>query len=143
MASVRSRRLVAAIAVVVVALAVLALAGLKLFKPEPDAASRMPEVPAELVRLLDGLKPGDTIAGCQVLALHAAQDQQPARVELQRGQAIFSVGIGPKGSSPKRPPIVLEQHEVTYGWQRGTERASDTVMLRAAQVVAERVSRGR
>jgi hypothetical protein len=92
-----------------------------------------------LVALLDGLGVGGEINGWKVVNFYRPQTGV-AWVELQKGEAFFSVGIGAKGSGKPAPPFSTDGYEIGYGMvrPRGTAIPGNE-MSAVAEAVAGRI----
>lgn len=121
-------------------------------QPAPALPAAAPPHPS-LIALLDGLDKGQQVQGWTVAAFYpAGANQNFTRVEFQKGDVFFSVGIGRKGTHQgSAPPFETEQYEIGFGHQHGgpaanPQRPEDVLamvpgneMLAVTRDVADRV----
>jgi len=140
----KARWIGAAIALVVVGLFVSALGD-----PSPDrepkggampATDMFPHAGKDVIDLLDGLRPGERLAGCEVLTIAEPKDGV-ANIDLQKGEGLFMVGVLAKRDQGPTPPIETDKYGVVIGHIRGTSPPSGDVMQQAAEEVAARIRR--
>lgn len=102
--------------------------------PEPAAGD-------DVIALLDGLKPGDEVAGLEVLAIDAPVERV-VYVDVGTATKVFSVGISRLGTrADKSPPVTTDQYELTYGNTRGDGELPTGSLRNSAEAVAERIRR--
>lgn len=94
------------------------------------------------VALLDGLAVGDEVSsGWKVVNFYPTGGPL-VWVELQKGNAFFSVGVGPKGTGKPPPPTQTEFYEVGYGMARPPQAAMpQNEVMAAVEAVAQRIRR--
>jgi len=82
------------------------------------ASAEPPEPPAagpEVVALLDGLRPGDALAGWEVQRIGAPRERQ-VRIDLRRGELEWPLWVALRGAQPDRlSPRETARYALFYG----------------------------
>ncbi len=132
--------------------AVLAVAFVALFltsvgkpKSEPKRApgpeGEEPPAAADVIALLDNLRPGDSLGPGVVLAIDAPIERI-VWVDVQVGDRVFGVGVGASGTGGDKPmPITTDRYEIRYGMLRGHGELAPGAFVAAAEDLASRVRR--
>ena len=86
--------------------------------PSSCAPSLRPATPSApspaAIALLDGLQPGDTLAGWTVLGIDGPRDEA-IRVDLGHKDVRFAITIAPLGALPDSPAMQTDLHALYYG----------------------------
>jgi hypothetical protein len=107
--------------------------------PAASATAELPSAGADVIALLDGLAPGDSLAGFRVRAIRAPRDRRIA-VELEGADLALTVVVVIRGSLPHSAPRSTARYDLFYDEPRGGRIETDAVapLLGA---LAERIAR--
>ncbi len=99
-----------------------------------------PPAAAEVIALLDGLRPGDTIAGGRVLRIHGPHERMIA-VDVERADREITVTIAVRGAFPRDPPRHTARYDLFYNAPRPPARALPAEAVDALlAALAERIA---
>jgi hypothetical protein len=114
--------------------------------PDAGARSAVPapaapgSVPAEVIRLLDGLAVGDKLGGFSVFFLRVVE-KNTIGVDLKRGPSLVTVWISRKGARRELPPRETELYAIAYGIAPGGPRLENAELEPVLAEVEARVRR--
>ncbi len=109
----------------------------------PSSSAAAAEKPGEEAKgaraLLDGLRPGDSLAGWRVLRTRYTADKRLA-LDVERDHSGFTVWVGRKGADKRQPPEQTDRYDLYFGKPWG-KKIPDDAETKVLGEVAVRVRR--